>query len=167
MEAGRAGTWSAGADGRNRFSRNMGRVLQLVSGKRVDAAPGASVKKRQTPQGPPTWDTPEYRNYCETHGKRLRIKYADAGEWGTAWFVYTWRREDGDVQRGQTMSASSGPKDYLNNDALALFADPEVTTVTLLVLNGTPFMVRRKAGLLVDRAGCQVVIEWGSPAVVE
>ena len=110
---------------------------------------------------PPTWNSPEYIAWAELHYKRVRIRYESAEEWHQAVFVGSWKREDADIQRGPVMSASSGPKDYMGNDVISLFQAPDVETVAIFVLNGLPFLVLRRSGILYDQSGRQVVIEWG------
>lgn len=75
------------------------------------------------------------------------IRYAGTSHWFTALVTQTWKRDDAEMRLGPVMSSSSGPKDYLRNDIWKVFqVNPQIETITMLVLNRTPFLVMR-AGL--------------------
>lgn len=82
--------------------------------------------------------------------QRVQIRYTGTSHFWTACVSHTWKRGDAEIQRGQ-VGSSSGPKDYLKNDIIALFqANPQVESVTLLVLNRTPFLVMRAGRVYFD-----------------
>lgn len=109
---------------------------------------------------PRTWDSPEYIAFCAAQAKRVNIRYADSEDWHEAVFTSTWRRNDPEIQRGPIMSASSGPKDYLKNDIISLFADPAVDAVSMFVLRSVIFLVIRKGARLEDVTGREVKLYW-------
>lgn len=112
------------------------------------------------PKGPPTWSSPEYIAWADANARKVRIGYADAPETAIARLVYTWKRGGAEERRGPIMSASSGLKDYLVNDVLSLLSrEPTVESITMLVLNGTPFMVARRDGVYYDMTGRQVRVQ--------
>lgn len=112
--------------------------------------------KSKAEKGPPTLDSPEYIEFCERQAKRVRVELVESGRMATACLVHTWKRDDAEIRSGPIMSASSGPKDYLQNDVIALFADAEVFSVTLLVLNSVPFLLINRGGLYTDVKGNRV-----------
>jgi hypothetical protein len=118
------------------------------------------VKRAPVEKGPRTWDSPEYIAACDKAVRRVKIQYAESDQVVTARLVHTWRRDDADVKRGPIVSASSGPKDYLVNDILSLFAaDAETSSVTMLVLNGTFFLIVRRGAVYFDVSGRQVRVQ--------
>lgn len=102
-----------------------------------------SSKRAAAEKGPPTWDTPEYIAECEARSRKIAVQY-EGGPKRIARLVHSYRRTDPDIKRGPIMSASSGPKDYLYNDVIALFErDERIEQVGFFVLAMTPFLLYR------------------------
>ena len=85
----------------------------------------------------------------------VRIRYqGTASGFHIARVVHTWRYDDSEILRGPVMSTSSGEKDYLKNLICHLFSmGPAIFSITMLVLNGTPFLVLKlRDGRYLDAA---------------
>ena len=103
-----------------------------------------SSKKVVAEKGPPTWDSPEYIAACEARARRFTVKYETGTVTREAILVHSYRRTAPEIKRGPIMSASSGPKDYLHNDIIALFeADERIEQVALFVMAGHFFVLWR------------------------
>jgi len=114
---------------------------------------------RSKPQAAPTWTDPAYIAWAEKQAKKVLIRYADVERAVVARLVYVWEHDGPEVRRGPIMSASSGPKDYLVNQILSLFtADPDITAVSMLVLNGMPFLIIQRGNNYRDVTGREVRI---------
>lgn len=102
---------------------------------------------------PATWSSLEYLAECEARSRKIRISYVDHEHWVTARLNATWKRDDPEIARGPRMSASSGPKDYLINDVIALFgANEMIEQVALLILNRVMFLIVRVGPHWYDRS---------------
>lgn len=103
----------------------------------------SSKRATKAEKGPATWDTPEYIAECEANARKIAVQY-EGGDKRIARLVHSYRRTDPDIKRGPIMSASSGPKDYLCNDVIALFdRDERIEQVAFFVLAMTPFLLYR------------------------
>lgn len=81
---------------------------------------------------------------------QIGIRYKGQGEYRAASCIHVWRPTDPEIRRGAAMSASSGPKDYLRNDIIALFNASKADSIMMLTLNKTPFLIVRKGERLFD-----------------
>lgn len=108
--------------------------------------------KTAEPKPAPTWFSPEYAAECDKRIRKISIGY-ETGPKVIALRVHAYKRTDPEIKRGQIMSASSGPKDYLCNDVISLFeSDERIEQVALLLLAGTPFIVYRMGSWWFDRS---------------
>jgi hypothetical protein len=93
----------------------------------------------------------------------IRIRYADGTAPLTVRLIYAWNR--GDVPAA-VMSASSGPKNYIKNQAFLIFeGHPEINRLVMVRAHGpTFFLLRTTAGTWHDVTGKQVVWDKGTDA---
>lgn len=103
-----------------------------------------SSKKAE--KGPPTWTSPEYLAECQARARTVKVRY-EGGEPLECGLIHVYKRTDADVRRGPIMSASSGPKDYLGNQIIALFESDERIEQVLLLSHGAALFVVYRIGL--------------------
>lgn len=92
-----------------------------------------------------------------TNGTRREIRYAGQTKTLTVTVMFSWTRED---VPELIMSQSSGPKDYVKNDAYVFMnANPTFNLVMLVGGNGVLFFLARTTdGCWFDITGKQVVV---------
>lgn len=108
--------------------------------------------KAKQPKGTPTWDNPVYFEECRQRSRTLKVKYEDSYPIECA-LIHSYKRTDAVIARGQVMSASSGPKDYLINDLIGVFYENEkIEQVALLYGGARMFVIVRIGSWWFDRA---------------
>ena len=92
----------------------------------------------------------------------MKVRYADSTESLTVRTIYSW---DHNSLPEMAMSTSSGPKDYLKNQAyVALNAAPGIDRVIMVRASDTPFfLIHHKTGTWHDVTGREVVIDNALP----
>lgn len=90
----------------------------------------------------------------------VKLRYKGTDQFHTAHLSNNWQRIDPEIQAGQVMSASSGPKEYLRNKVISLFEDhPDIDAVWQMVLNRTPFFLMRTNTYFYDVTGREVEVQ--------
>lgn len=86
------------------------------------------------------------------------VRYADSQSSLRVRHIFQWDR--GDFPRGATMSASSGPKDYVKNQVYALLAAAPTADLVVMVRASGPtfFLVKDVDGNWFDVTGKQVEV---------
>lgn len=84
---------------------------------------------------------------------QVRIRYKGTDPFYLASLIHTWRYDDVEILRGPIVGAG-GEKDYLKNQICHLFGMlPQVFSITMLTLNGVPFLVMKlRDGRYLDAA---------------
>lgn len=92
---------------------------------------------------------------------QVRIWYRDKPDQKlTVTLIHTWRRSDWDIQRGYAMSSSSGPKETLRNDAIAVFERaPTIDAIYYVIARGPMFFILRRGRQHFDITGREIEAE--------